>query len=308
MGNVYCNSGSIFQNHPTSVANAYPHSICVNSPVLQAMYPETTPTYRTKTTGWVDINRWATFYEYCTIYETDIVLTVGNLFSLDAGYTNGYAQGEDAFYLYYCLPNVDIPSNVAGTAYNPWGLQSSTTPVSTVMRTPKIRRIKLKFPNTTGRDTSFTLRIKWKLKDVGTNNLGYMLKSVASNFNGTSWNEPLDRTGFDTNLSQKRHMFYFWMGTDNATAQYNMQARWNVKLYSKVKFWQPRANALAPTLSFKTAEDDSNSDDQEEPQDQMDFETLEPYPESVPSTPLLSQLTQELANMGHAKVSQKKKI
>lgn len=299
-GPLFTNNGFIFQNSPTSTANAHPHALCVNSPNLQMMYPESTPTFRNRTINWIDINKWATFYEYCTIYQTDIILEVGNLYSLDAGW-NPYGQGEDAYYLYYCLPNVDIPSNVAGTAYNPWGLQSSSTPVSTVMRTPKILRKKLNYPNTVGQSESFKLRIRWKLADIGSNNPSYMMKSVSANLNGTSWQEPVDRTGFDTNLTAKRHFFYFWMGTDNVAANNNVQARWKMKVYSKVKFWQPRYSALAPVLSFKTGEEEFEPHQEEEPDD-MQTDMFD----SVPSTPVIEQLTRELHNLNNAKVLSRK--
>lgn len=298
-GNVYVNSGFKFQNNPTSTANAHPHAICVNSPILQIMYPESVPTFRQRAVGWIDVNKWASFYEYCTIYETDIILNIGQIFSLDAGY-NPYGTGEDAVYIYYCLPNVDIPPATAGVAYNPWGLQTQTTPVSTVMRTPKILRKRLNFPNTAGRSSGCTLRIKWKLKDIGDAPMNYMEKSVSANFNGTGWSEPVDRTGFDTALGTKRHFFYFWLGTDNGNSQWNYQAKWTCKLYAKAKFWQPRSSILAPVLNFKTGEQEREELEQgpvpdEDWVDDMDIEG------SVPSTPIINQLAQELKNLNAKK-------
>lgn len=302
-GKIFVNQNMIFQPNPAATT-AYPHAVCVNSPKLQMMYPEASPGFRERTTNWIDINRWATYYEYCTMYQTDIVLEIGNVYSLDAGW-NPYGQGEDAYYVYYSLPNVDIPPAAAGTAFNPWGISNTATPVSTVMRTPKILRKKLPYPNTTGISQGATIRIRWKLKDVGSPTPNYMMKSVSSNSNGTAWNEPVDRTGFDTGLGTKRHFFYFWMGTDNVAANNNVLARWKMKIYSKVKFWQPRATALAPTLSFKTGEEEQEEEQPEPPQyEEMQTDSYE----SVPSTPVIEQLTRELSMFGNAKVSAQKPL
>lgn len=298
------NSGYKFQNSPASAGTAYPHAICMNSPRLQMMFPETTPTFRDKTVGWIDINKWASFYEYCTIYETDLILDIGQLFCLDAGY-NPYGTGEDSVYVYYCLPNVDQPPGTAGTAYNPWGLASSLTPVSTVMRTPKILRKRLNFPNTAGKSSGCRLRIKWKLKDIGDAPPNYMEKSVSSNLNGSTWNEAGDRTGWDLSGTAKRHFFYFWLGTDNSDSLWNYQAKWTMKIYSKVKFWQPRSSLLAPTLTFKTEEmiQDEQGEQEEEKEPPVPDEDWREEMEcdSVPSTPIIEQLAQELKQLNAKK-------
>ena len=302
-GNLYVNTGEIWQKHKNSnVSTCFPHSIVCNDPRTRALWPSATiPTslsWANKDVPFVDVNRWATYYNWCTVYELDIVLQVGSLFSLDSGWT-GYLNGEDSYYLYYCLPNVEAPTDQPGTAYNPWGIDAVTTPVSTVMRTPKIRRVKLTTANTSGKDISCKLRIKFKLRDT-TSAPDYMKSSVSGNSNGTAWQQPVSRNGFFLGTAYIPHCFYFWMGTDNTISNYNVQARWNMKLYAKCKFWEPRPTALAPRLTFATALD--------QPQEELDQdEMVEELPyESLPSTPLMEQLTRELQVLGHVPKKAKK--
>lgn len=300
MGNVFVNQGNIFQAHPGAPTTAaYPHSICVNDMILTGFFPEVAANWRVRTQGnWVDLDRWASFYTWGTIYQTDIILEVGSLFSLDAGWT-GYLNGEDSYYLYYCLPNVEDPSNTAAVAYNPWAM-TPFTQVSTVMRTPKIKRVKLTTANTAGKDISCKIRVRWKLKDIGGGQEQYMLKSVNRASTANQWDAvPSDRSGWEAGA--RRHLFYFWMGTDNTASNYNVQARWNMQLYCKAKLWQPKYNVLAPQLVMKTSATETQAlpEYPQVPLQNEDDDMEEE--ESPPSTPLIEQLTREVAQLGNAK-------
>lgn len=311
-GTIFVNSGDIFQRDlTTSAVLAGPHSFCVNDTQNVGIFTRATTLasqdFRTNSIPLQNINQWANKYNYCTVYQTDIILEIGNLYTLDAGFSP-YGNGEDGYYLYYALPNIAAPTSVYADAVNPWAIHRSLTRVTDVLKTPGIKRVKLRFPNTTGNETTVKLRIRFKLKDVYGSMENYMLRSVGST-DGAKFTAPIDRTGF--NAAVNRHMFYFWMGTDAATSNWNMQARWKASMYFKVKLWQPRFGSVAPSagLRIKTRDDlpvDELPTVEEQDEDAMDFEKLEPPgddddDDSVPSTPVIEQLTRELAQFGNAK-------
>lgn len=312
-GNIFVNTNDTFMrdltnNNPNpSPTTAGPHGLMVNNPNLQGSFTRAASTasqgFRTSAIPWQNIAQWAPRYNYCTIYSTDIILEIGNLFTLDAGF-NPYGNGEDGYYLYYCLPNVAQPPSAWVDAVNPWGFQR-TQRVSDLLKTPGVRRVKLRFPNTMGNESTVKIRIRWKLKDCNPGNSEYMNASVSTS-GGVNWTDPIDRTGFDA--ANKRHLFYFWMGTDTSPSNFNMQARWTCQMYCKFKCWQPRFGVLAPVLgggglTFRTQDFIDNppqEGEEEHPPDEMEYEET-----SVPSTPVIEQLTRELAQFGNA---QKPKI
>lgn len=305
-GNLFCNSGRRWQNGTSGseLDACRPHALCMNDPKLCMQWPGPAPTTYFSATNWIDLDKWATFYEYCTHYETNVILRIGTLFSLDAGWT-GYLNGEDSWYLYYALPNVEVPPTGAAAQACPWNINSTSTPASTVMKTPKIRRIKLTTANMVGRDVSTTLRIRWKLRDVGDPSPDYMNKSVSAvDLGGTSFGAPVNRSGF-SNFDAARHWLYFWIGTDNTPSNYNVQCRWECSIYSKVKLFQPRQTALAPFLKFVDGIEEKRLEEEPEQEDAM----LEDVPyESLPSTPLMEQLTRELQVLGNVPKKIQKKI
>lgn len=304
-GNIFCNQGDRMQRDLTTASTGLgPHAIGCNSPIGECSFTRAvslgSQNWRTPTVPLNNINQWAPRYQYCTVYGCNIVLEIGNIYTLDAGF-NPYGNGEDGMYLYYCLPNVRTPPNSWVDAVNPWAINAQTSKVTDVIRTVGIRRVKLRFPNTTGNENTTKIRIAWRLKDIAGVEGNYMESSVSST-TGVTWTVPSERDGFTDASNNRRHMFYFWMGSDNLTSNFNFQARWKASIYYKIKLWQPRFGIIAPVMGFqfRTQEmiDNPPEEEQEEghtSSDQMDFET------SVPSTPIIEQLAQELKQLNAPK-------
>lgn len=289
-GNIFVNSGTTVQS---IISAGAPNVITLNHVYPKFQKAGTSYATGSKITGgYVGLDRWATFYNYLSIYEVDIKIDIGSVFTLDTTYD--YTFNEEGYYFYWCMPNQQFPNTTPQN--NPWGFPNTVDPDS-LMRTPKIHRMKLNNMNTASKDFK-TVRLKWKLKDCAPGQPDYMVKNTSVT-TGSAWGDvPYD----STNASSLTYWtLYFWMGTDTGVSPINAQARWKCTMIAKAKLWQPRPGVLKPVLGFdpnpfrndwlphgKTRDHLLRLVETQEEQKEQDQVMDEPM------TPLLEQLTKEL--------------
>lgn len=260
--------------------------------------------------GPMNLNQWAAVYKYMAPYKAKVSVTF-----LPAVVQPGEADqpatddlNADALIIYYMLPNrmigectsVNNSTDRAALA-NPYGWSTSrnTTNPSTIMQTSEVKYINLSSPNTIGGGTRISA--VWSLRNQKERNVNYMLKNVSlSTGSGSSaaWTTPIDLTITNASVPSPAWWFSFALGTKIGYSQFSYATRYRVNVTYYYKCWELRTDIT----SWQALLSNVLVPPQDTPQDDdMDFEQLEqeePYT-SVPSTPVIEQLTRELAQFGN---------
>lgn len=265
--------------------------------------------------GAMNLNMWAPVYRQMAIYKTKVMIEFTPAY-VDPNATS-QAQVDDLaadkLFIYFMLPNRQFGdatnpriSTGASTIMNPfaWSNNMATNGPTTIRLNRNVRRIPLTSPNTIGGGT--TLKATWSLRNQMERNVNYMFKNILTS-NGTAWGAPEEIAGnFNAPTAAPGYFFYFGLGTDMGAATFTYRSKFRVRVRFYYKCWQIRDNTAswinlvneALTARYAKALVAPNKPVQDE--DYMETDDQDDY-DSVPSTPVIEQLTRELSMFGNAK-------
>lgn len=269
----------------------------------------------TEAAGPMNVHQWASIYKYMTCYKTVMTIEFLPLFrtSADAGVVADLM--EDQIVVAYCMRNAQLgdtsgkwDSTTKDKVINPflWNLTQYTT--SQVLANSEIKYTKMTGPNTVGGGTK--IKVSWSLRNQKERNMDYMLKNVSESI-ANAWTPPKDLTTAFYNTVDNapvENPEVYWAPTQwfqwcllsrMGHAAHTYKSKYRVNMWFKYKCWEILKDA--PTWQQLLANHSMTT----KFIDNMDEEVMD-CDDEIESTPLLSQLAEDLSKLGYAKTLQKK--